>query len=176
MRIWGFLPSQEELAAFTAPLQAFRERWSSIRPPFPASFDGQLADVHALDYMNYEGIGFPQAGVEAPAMVCGEVIRRAAGLEWVISYRGDWFVASREENVPSIAISPVARLHEIECGAGAPQFGKHLWLVQKAAFECLLLCDREQELALRALLHDDGDYLERVERTLEAIKRHLPEL
>ena len=174
MRTWGFLPSQEELAAFMAPLQAFRERWSSIRPPFPASFDGGLEDVHALDYMNYENISFPHAGVEGPAMVCGEVIRRAAGLEWVISYRGDWFVASREDSNPSVAISPVARLHEIECGGGAPQFGKHLWLVQRAAFECLLLCDPQREPALLAILDDDGDYLERVERTLRTIKRCRP--
>ena len=174
MRNWGFQPSREELADFTAPLQAFREKWSSIKPPFPASFDGQIADVLALDYMEYEGIALPKCTIKASAMVCGEVLRRAAGLEWVISYRGDWFVASQEQCEPALAICPLARLHELECGA-APQTGRHLWLVQRAAFECLMHCAPERVPMIRALLHDDGgdgDYLERVEKTLEALRAH----
>jgi hypothetical protein len=170
MRNWGFLPSPGELAKVTAALQSFRERWASIRPPFPAAFDGTIADVHALDYMNYEGINFPLAGIEGSALVCGEVVRRAAGLEWVISYRGDWFIASPEESWPTVALCPLARLHEIECG-GAPQFGMHLWFVQKAAFECLLLCGPERQPIIRELLDGDGDYLEWVEKTLESLRR-----
>jgi hypothetical protein len=176
MRNWGFQPSREELTDFTAPLQTFREKWSSIQPPFPASFDGQIADVLALDYMEYEGIAFPQAKVKASAMVCGEVLRRAAGLEWVISYRDDWFVASPEECVPALAICPLARLHELECGR-APQSGAHLWVVQRAAFECLMHCGPEREPMIRELLQGDvlqgdGDYLECVEKTLEALRGH----
>ena len=136
---WGSHPSPQELETVTATLQAFRERWASIRPPFPAAFDGTIADVHALDYMDYEGIGFARAGIKGAGMVCGEVIRREAGLVWVISDRGDWFIASHAEDWPAIAICPLARLHEIKCG-GVPQFGKHFWLVQKAAIDCLLLC------------------------------------
>ncbi len=170
MRNWGYLPSPQELAAVTTTFQSFRKLWASIRPPFPATFEGTIADVQALDYMDSEGIVFPQAGIEGSAMVCGEVVRRAAGLEWVIGDRGDWFVASREENWPAVAICPVARLHEIKCG-GAPQFGKHLWLVQRAAFECLLLCGPEREPMIRELLDGGGEYLERLEKTLEALRR-----
>jgi hypothetical protein len=111
MRSWGFLPSPEELQSVTAAMTAFRERWASIQPPFPAAFDGTIADVRALGYLSYEGIEFPEGGIEAAALVCGEVLRRAAGLEWVISYRGDWFVASPEGRWPAIAICPGARLH-----------------------------------------------------------------
>jgi hypothetical protein len=169
MRDWGFLPSPEELAPLGDALRAFRERWASIRPPFPATFDGTIADVRALDYMDYEGIDSPRPGIEAPAMICGEVIRRAAGLEWVISYRGDWFIASPEESRPAIAVCPLARLHEIECGGG-PRSGKHLWLVQRAAFECLLLRGPEREAAIRELLDVGGEYLGRMEETLEALR------
>jgi len=170
MRNWGFVPSAQDLVAVTATLQSFRERWASIRRPFPAEFDGKIADVHALDYMEYEGIAFPGPGIEGSAMVCGEVIRRAADLEWVISYRGDWFVASREESWRTIAICPLARMHEIECG-GAPQFGKHLWFVQRAAVECLLLCGPEREPMFRKLLDEGGDYLDRLEKTMETLRR-----
>jgi hypothetical protein len=170
MRNWGTLPSPQKLVAVTATLQSFRDRWVSIRPPFHAAFDGTIADVHALDYMDYEGIGFPQTGIEGAAMVCGEVVRRAAGLEWVIGDRSDWFVASRAEEWPAIAICPLARLHEIKC-SGVPQFGKHLWLVQKAAFECLLFCAPEREPMIRELLECPGDYLEHMARTLEAMLR-----
>jgi hypothetical protein len=171
MRVWGFLPSPEELGAVTAAANAFRERWASIRPPFPAAFDGTLTDIRALDYMNYEGIDFPQGGIEPAALVCGEVLRRAAGLEWVISYRGDWFVASPEDREPTIAICPLARLHEIECGGGPRGYGMYTWFIEKAAFDCLLGCEPESERALRALLKSRDDYLGHVERTLEQIGR-----
>ncbi len=131
MPSWGFPASPEDLACVPAAAKAYRDKWASIRPPFPAEFDGTVADAHALDYMQYEGIGFPQGGVETAAMVCGEVLRRAAGLEWVISYRGDWFVASREEDWPAIAICPLARLHEIECG-GVPIWSKLLVATEPA--------------------------------------------
>ena len=170
MRNWGSHPSTQEIEIVSATLRAFRERWASTQPPFPAEFDGTIADVHALDYIDYEGIGFPHAEIEGAAMVCGEVIRRAACLEWVISARGDWFVASRAEDWPTIAICPLARLHEIKC-SGVPQFGKHFWLVQKAAFECLLFCAPEREPMIRELLGGPGDYLEHMAKTLEALRR-----
>jgi hypothetical protein len=170
MRNWCFLPSPQELAAVSAAAKAFRDKWESIRPPFPAAFDGTITDVRAIDYMDYEGIDLPRGGLEASAMVCGEVLRRAAGLEWVISYRGDWLVVSREEIWPAIAVCPLSRLHEQECGA-APPVGKHLWFLQKAAFECLLLCGPEREPMVRGLLDGGGDYLESVETTLEMLRR-----
>ena len=103
-------------------------------------------------------------------MVCGEVIRRAAGLEWVIGDRGDWFVASIAEDWPAIAICPLTRLYELKCSS-VPQFGKHLWLVQRAAFECLLFCSApEREPMIRELLECPGDYLEHMAKTLEALR------
>ena len=169
MQDWGFAPSEKELEAVQVAATAFRDKWASIKPPFPAVFDGTIADVHALDYMEYEGIGFPQGGIEAAAIVCGEVIRKAASLKWVISYRGDWFVASEGETYAAIAICPLARLHEIECG-GAPQFGKYRWFLERAAFECLLAGDPAREPFIRKLLKADGEYVERVERTLLALR------
>ncbi|HWE36326.1 MAG TPA: hypothetical protein VG406_07110 [Isosphaeraceae bacterium] len=170
---WGFSPTPDQLAAVMAAARLYRDRWASIRPPFPAAFDGSLADVRALDYLGYESIDVPGGGIEPAAMVCGEVLRRAADLEWVISYRGDWFVASGDEALRAIAICPLARLHEIECG-GRPGAGMYTWFIQKAAFDCLLLLEGEEERGARELLEDGGDYLESVERTLERLRRPSP--
>src|SRR4051812_44789444 len=77
MRDWGFSPSPEDLEAVTAAARVYRDGWASIRPPFPAAFDGSIVDVRALDYINYEGIDVPGGGIGPAAMVCGEVLRRA---------------------------------------------------------------------------------------------------
>jgi hypothetical protein len=173
MRDWGYSPSPDELEVVAVALKVYRDRWASLaRPPFPAAFDGSMDDVDALDYMNYEGIDVPGGGLEPAAVVCGEVLRRAAGLEWVISYRGDWFVAS-DEPLREITICPLARLHEIECG-GDRGAGMYTRFVQKAAFDCLLLLAAEEERRARELIENGGDYLEYVERTLEKLRRPSP--
>jgi hypothetical protein len=173
MRDWGFSPSPDDLRTVAAAAKLYRDRWASIRPPFPAAFDGSMSDVRALDYMAYEGIDVPGGGIEPAAMVCGEALRRAAGLEWVISYRGDWFVASGDMALRDIAICPLARLHEIECG-GRRGAGMYTWFIQKAAFDCLLLLEAEEERMARELLESGGNYLEYVERTLGQLRRPSP--
>src|ERR671912_792242 len=86
MREWGYPVPPEELVAVSEAADAFRKLWASIRPPWPHAFDGTVNDVRAIDYLDYEGINFPKCGIEGAALVCGEVLRRAAGLEWVTSY------------------------------------------------------------------------------------------
>lgn len=173
MRDWGFRPSPAELAAVEQAQTAFRDRWESISPPFPAAFNGAIEDVNALDYMEYEGIDFPVPRLECSALVCGEVVRRAADLEWVVSYRGDWFVASPDQSLASVAICPLARLHELECG-GSPSSEKHLWFVQEAAIECLLPCGPEGEPMIRALLGDCGGYVAHLQNALERLQNPGP--
>jgi hypothetical protein len=166
MRDWGFAPSPDDLARVVAAQALYRTRWEAIRPPFTAPFDGTIADVRALDYLAYEGIDLPGGGIEPAALICGEVLRRAAGLEWVVSYRGEWFVASGEDALHEVTICPLARLHEIECGRRRG-YGMHLWFVQEAAFGCLLYLEGDARRRTRALLGAEGEYLEWLGRTLE---------
>lgn len=163
MRDWGFLPSAQDLEAVSAAARLYRDHCASFRLPTRAAFDGSIDDVATLDYLGYEGIGPRGAGIEISALICGEVLRRAAGFEWVISYRGDWFVATPDEHWPAIAICPLARLHEMECGGRGS--GMHMRFLQEAAFDCLLYCEPDAEPRLRALLAG-GDYLASVARTL----------
>jgi hypothetical protein len=168
-RDWGFPPSPDELEAVVAAARLYRDHCASLRLPTLAAFDGSIDDVHTLDYLEYEGICPRGAGIESAAMVCGEVLRRAAGLMWVISYRGDWFVASGDEALRAIAICPLARLHEIECGWRRGP-GMYLWFIQDAALEWLPLLEGEALRRVRELLGESDGYLEHVNRALELLR------
>jgi hypothetical protein len=45
----------------------------------------------------------------------------------------------------------------------------YLGFIQKAAFECLLISGSEREQAVRELLEEEGNYLERMAKTLDAL-------
>jgi hypothetical protein len=169
MRAWGYTPSSDDLVALDNAKAAFREKWASIRPPFPAAFDGTITDVRAIDYLQYEGITFPPCGAEGAALVCGEVVRRVAALEWVIAYTGDWFVATAEDEWPSIAICPVDRLYELEF-SGTPQFGRYKAFVARAAMDCLPYPSAKTESALRELVQLDEEYVARLERLVAQLR------
>ncbi|MDB5318494.1 MAG: hypothetical protein JWN40_125 [Phycisphaerales bacterium] len=151
MRTWGYTPSSEELAAVKDATTAFRQTWASIRPPWPAPFDGTITDVRAIDYMQYEGIQFPPCGIEGAALICGEVVRRVASLEWIIAYTGQWFIATEEDDWPGIVICPVSRVYELEF-SGTPQFGRYGLFAARAAMDCLPYARPEAQGALRALI------------------------
>jgi hypothetical protein len=170
MRQWGFPIPLEELAAVEEAAAAFGRLWTSIGPPWPHAFNGTVNDVRAIDYLDYEGIGFPQCGVEGAALVCGEVLRRAARLQWVCSYRGDWFVASPEDDWPRVAICPVVRVHELEF-AGVPRDGRFMWFLSRAALDCLAVAAADAEADLRNLLVFGDDYVHELERTVDALRR-----
>jgi hypothetical protein len=171
MRDWGFAPSAEELEAVATAARLYRDHCASLRLPTRAAFDGSIDDVLTLDYLAYEGLEPRGAGIETAALVCGDVLRRAASLEWLVSYRGDWFVASREGSPHEIAICPLARLHELECGGrrgGAS--GMHLWFIQQAAVACIPVLDGETERNVRELLGDGGCYRGFVEKALAQLR------
>jgi hypothetical protein len=170
MRHWGFPVPPEELAAVDEAADAFRTLWASIRPPWPHAFDGTVNDVRAIDYLHYEGIRFPTCGIDEAALVCGEVLRRAARLEWVCSHRGDWFVASPEDDWPAIAICPVVRVHEVQF-ADTPQFGRFMWFLSRAALDCLPSANTDAEVELRKLISFGEEYIQDLERTLADLPR-----
>jgi hypothetical protein len=170
MRRWGHTATSEELnAAVVAAGDAFRSFWKSIgNPPYRAEFDGGPDDIRALDFLIYEGIGYGPCKDEQAALVCGEVLRRAAGFEWVVSNHGEWVVSTREGTFPSFAFCPVARLRECWYGAG-PQFDKHAWVVEQGALACLLFVDPEFESGVRDLIGDHGEYTDLIRRTIRSL-------
>ncbi len=173
MRDWGFLASSDDLEAVSAAAKLYRDHCAPLQLPTRAAFDGSIDDAHTLDYLGYEGISPRGTGIESAALVCGEVLRRALGLEWVISYRGDWFVASSDEATWNIAICPLARLHELECG-GRARGCMYTWFVEEAAFDCLLRVAGEEERKARELIEPGGSYLTYLERALERLRKDEP--
>jgi hypothetical protein len=175
MRYWGYPAPPEELAKVAEAADAFRRFWGRINPqPFPCKFDGTSEDVRALDFLAYEGIGYGEmasdqrSGIERAALVCGEVLRRAAGFEWVISYRGDWMVAPHEDDGIPFAFCPLARLHEAECAVG---WGRHGWVVEQGALMAYaVLDDAKAERRTAKLLAGLGsDYRQMLQRTVERL-------
>ncbi len=160
------LVSPEALTAVTSALDSFRKRWNAIRPPFPAAFDATITDVHAIQYGAYESLWTMSCGLESAALICGEVVRKAAGYEWWINFRGDWVLMHPEPFSSHVAICPLARLLEMPNG-----YGIYTDFVQRAAFEIQLSLGSEDRPGLRDLLSGEhGDYVERVQRTIASFR------
>src|SRR6516225_7963003 len=98
--------SPNELQIIDVAAAEFSELWSSIRPPWPHTFDFTPKDVRAMDYLHYEGISFPKSDIDGAALICGEVLRRAARFEWATDESGNWFVAPPEHHFGP-AFSPI---------------------------------------------------------------------
>ncbi len=154
-----------ELARIENATLAFCDLWARIKPPWPHNFDGTYEDVRAIDYLDYEGVAFPDCGIEGAALVCGEVLRRAANLQWKSDYCGDWYITSSY----GIAICPVTRVHEFFY-AGIPQFGKFLWFVSQAALDCLRFIDSEHQQILYGFILENEDFVHGLDLTLKALQ------
>ena len=108
----------------------FRNCWRNIRL-FECHFLGDIADVHALDYIHYE-CPYPESGVPGAAIVFGEVLRRHAPLFWFKDALGHLVLRTAEH--PHFAIWPLGRVCEMHARSH-PQFEKYGWLMQ------LVLCE-----------------------------------
>lgn len=145
---------EAELAAIDRAAQAFRERWASIQsPPWPAAFDFTLTDVHTIDYMEYERIAFPECGTDGAVIICAEVVRRAAQLQWFMSYRGEWILA--EAKPRGEVWNPVAaggsNVHAVATASFSPASGGAFVAPNPDAACAALqaLCRRSSSLSLR---------------------------
>ena len=106
----------EELAAIGRAAAAFREKWARVQnPSWPAAFNFTLNDVETIDYMEYEGLTFPDCGTDGAVLIVAEVVRRAAQMQWCMSYRGEWILTD-SDNASRCAVAPRARFHEYGCG------------------------------------------------------------
>src|SRR5260221_7765231 len=79
MRHAIFPMPQDQLTAIDRAATEFREQWARVKsPPWPAAFDFTLTDVETIDYMEYEGLKFPDCGTDGAVLIVAEVVRRAA--------------------------------------------------------------------------------------------------
>src|SRR5437016_5173752 len=82
--------TETHLAPITTALAEFREHWRTFEHmPFSCEFAGTLEDVNALDYLVYEGLGYPRSDIDGAALVWGNVVAKQLGMIWCMSYHGD---------------------------------------------------------------------------------------
>jgi hypothetical protein len=154
---------ESELVAIDRAARAFRDAWGRVEsPPFAAKFDFTRRDVEAIDYMDYEGLPFPACGTDGAVLIVAEVVRRAAGVAWFMSFRGDWVLAERGD-FTSVAVAPRARFHEYYCGRGT-QDGNYLNLMAELALECV---GAQRGDGVLALFPEGNEYFERLRKRLD---------
>src|SRR5688500_18677134 len=164
MSDWYCLASAEQLAAVEKAAGEFRRIWNGIELPFSTSFTGEMTDVRAMDYIDYESLGTPACGIEGAALVWGEVLRQLFGMQWVISYRGDYMLAFPEDDWPSVVIWPFARLLELTV-ASTPQLGKYGWAMERAILDVMTtvgLSDEQEQRLSQIIDGADVGYLKKV--------------
>lgn len=138
--MWQQPATQDQLLRVMLACDEFRRYWSKFRAmPFAPSFEGEMDDLAAINYLEYEGLGFPKGDLEMVALVWGQVLARQLGLDWVSSPFGDLMLGQLSiDPVFDVAVSiwPYARVLELECG-GSPQFGRFSWLTRRTIAGCL---------------------------------------
>jgi hypothetical protein len=123
----------------TLALAEFREYWRSFHMPFACDFTGTLDDVRALDYLDYEGLGYPSSDISGAALVWGNVVAKQFSMKWVLSYRNDLLL--HDDSVNSrITVWPFARVLEVR-ERSIPQFGRYAWLLDRTIRDYLTYGD-----------------------------------
>ena len=152
--MWQQPATEDQLLRVTLACDAFRRHWAKFFTLTGAgTFEGEVSDIRAIDYLEYEGLDFPSNDLEVVALVWGQVLARQLGLEWISSPFGDLLLgqAAPDRFEMAVAIWPYARVLEMEC-SGRPQFGRFGWLTRRVIASCLEHAfDPDMEERLRRL-------------------------
>src|SRR6476660_1152832 len=132
-REWGRTVSPADIPDLIQATEEFGKLWGSMKFPWHPSMDGTANDIQAIDYLHYEGIGFPPCGIGGATLVAAEVIRRAARIEWVRAHDGELYRADADPSY--VVICPRSRVEEIQL-AGIPQFGRFAHFAVRAEIDC----------------------------------------
>src|SRR5258705_12572437 len=106
--------SNTQLAAVEDACREFRAHWRSFdHMPFNCEFVGTLEDVRALDYLGYEGLGYPASYLSGAALVWGRVLEQQLGMSWATGYNGEALLV---HDAPGnrITVWPFARVLEAQ--------------------------------------------------------------
>ena len=121
--------SEVQLSEVQRALDEFRAHWQSFKAmPQLGGFTGTLEDVHALDYLDYEGLGYPTSGISGASLVWGKVLACQLEISWVTDSDGHLLL---KHDVPGsrITVWPYARVLEVQ-ERSLPQFEKYAWILE----------------------------------------------
>jgi hypothetical protein len=167
--------TQDERAIVASALADFRVYWASFPTLWRCVFAGTVADLHALDYLDYEGLRYPESGIAGAALVWGNVLVTSGPFRWYFdeSLGGLALCATRADPMLQV-IWPYGRVYEIQCAGWPPRCEKYQRLTAEAVLECLTLggFDERHETRLRDLIRDTShsEFLERIEAALERLR------
>jgi hypothetical protein len=128
--------SDSQLTAVSSACKEFREHWRLLEHmPFPCEFVGTLDDIRALDYLEYEGCGYPASYLTGAALVWGHVLKEQLRMSWSSGYNGEQLLV---HDAPGnrITVWPFARVLEAQ-ERSLPQFGRYAWLLDRVLRDCL---------------------------------------
>jgi hypothetical protein len=136
--------SEAQLDSINAALAEYREHWRGFKNmPFACEFAGAIEDVDALDYLDYEGLGYPRSDIDGAALVWGNVLARRLGMNWCMSYH-DGLLLCHESPGNRITTWPYARVLEVR-ERSLPQYGRYAWLLDGVMQDCLRFGDLSGE-------------------------------
>jgi hypothetical protein len=128
--------SDTQVSAVDSACREFGAHWRSFdHMPFACEFLGGLEDVRALDYLDYEGLGYPASYLTGVALVWGHVLQQRLGMSWATGYNGEQLLI---HDAPGnrITVWPFARVLEVQ-ERSLPQFGRYAWLLDRVLRDCL---------------------------------------
>ncbi len=147
-------PSGSELEGLRAAVSEFKAHWKSFSTLWHCTFEGTVEDIRALDYLDYEGIGYPGSGVAGAALVWGNVLEKSGPFRWLIDDCLGSLVLVPASGFSEIVIWPFGRVYEIQ--NGYTQFGKYRWLLEEVVVHCLGNSMEEDDVAMLVELINSG--------------------
>lgn len=157
-----------ELEAVRAAMDEFRAHWESIRPIFPCSFDGSGVDIDALDYLDYEGLSYPDSGQAGAALVWGNVIATQMPFGWFFDDELGSLVLRPRGRERELTIWPFGRVYESQRSAET-QFDKYRRLLEWVVLQSLargIVGDDDRPSLLGLLRDEDSGLVRSVEYAL----------
>ncbi len=124
------------MAELRVAREEFRAHWLSFQNmPFDCPFAGTIEDIVALDFLDYEGLGYPPSFLEGAALIWGNVLATQMGMKWATS-NGTELLLEHDEPGNRVTIWPFARVLEMH-EQSVPQFGGYAWLLDRAIRDLL---------------------------------------
>jgi hypothetical protein len=128
--------SETQLQQVRRALDEFRTHWHTfLGMPPKGNFAGTLEDVRALDYLHYEGLGYPPSGVHGAALVWGNVLACQLEMRWATDSQSNLLLTTGHDAF-RITVWPYARVFEVQ-ERSLPQFERYFWLLEGVIRDCL---------------------------------------
>ena len=142
----GGIFAMDNHAAANMAQDAMRKLWASTpNMTQPGLFDGSLADISCLDYLDYEQISYADVGVAGHAseqvvtLVLAEVLIQQAGFAWSLE-EGNTDLLLYDEQSCWYCVCLRERYREAKYRSH-PQFGRHAHLAAWIIYECIQTSD-----------------------------------